>query len=316
MIVVCITALVLVILLYWSSRTEHMVGSVKYSVRWKNRENIQGIVTKWILRVVTQDGIVIDTLENTDPANLQNFTDVNIPYVLQGDILNMAYGADITLDIYYNAVSVENKLHSMRLTVDQKDVDVTIENLSKLRIPVGQIYKQVEGMLAKKFVNFVNDEYIHTRSQRFTFYIYKDALSIFLTANHASGYIILIGNNNSPLNETREIQASDVKGVWMLYWIKSASETTGPFWYAVKDEPDRSYWISMFKSGTLDDPPPPAAPPAEPAPCDNFYGYNCPSSYCKVTWDRGDELCVPASAPAPPPPPPPPAPASSGTTGS
>ena len=56
---------------------------MEYNITWRNEGGVvESGMTKWILALHDVTGTLIKSVENNDPSNLQNFSDVNIKFPL------------------------------------------------------------------------------------------------------------------------------------------------------------------------------------------------------------------------------------------
>ena len=58
----------------------------KLDIGWKNRANVEGVVTKWILVLKYSDGSEIVKVEDTTPKHLKDFETVSIELLKNTDV--------------------------------------------------------------------------------------------------------------------------------------------------------------------------------------------------------------------------------------
>ena len=80
----------------------------KLDIKWKNRVNVEGIVTKWILDLKYSEGSEIIKVEDSTPKNLKDFNDVSIELLKNTDVDKKIFTGTNKLYVYYNERSETN----------------------------------------------------------------------------------------------------------------------------------------------------------------------------------------------------------------
>ena len=74
----------------------------KLDIGWKNRVDIEGVVTKWILVLKYSDGSEIVKVEDTTPKHLKDLETVSIELLKNTDVDRKIFTGTNKLYIYYN----------------------------------------------------------------------------------------------------------------------------------------------------------------------------------------------------------------------
>ena len=109
----------------------------KLDIKWKNRVNVEGIVTKWILVLKYSDGSEIIKVEDSTPKNLKDFNDVSIELLKNTDVDKKIFTGTNKLYVYYNERSETNLATTIDLQFKESDFSVNVTSVSNTNTPIG-----------------------------------------------------------------------------------------------------------------------------------------------------------------------------------
>lgn len=122
-----------------------MYDSMEYNIRWTNQGGItESGMTKWIVTLRDADGTLVKKIENSEDANLQNFSEVNIKLSLTYDEA-MKQTATNTMKVFFDSESEDTQLTQMTVLFDRTRLSLNIEDIKESgfvipRTEVGDIF--------------------------------------------------------------------------------------------------------------------------------------------------------------------------------
>lgn len=224
-----------------------------YNIKWANQGGIrESGMTKWIITLHNSDGELVKKIENSERANLNNFSTVNIKLSLTSREAIKQTDTNNVLKVYFDNETDDNKLLQKTMSFDRNRLTIGLNEVKKIDyevddvIPMTAKFKGVRGLPAKKFTNFLGHEYVHTQPAKFADYGF--IYSIFIYKADLEGWIYFT-------NDKFEIQYKDDAGfdpdnitkVILKYWHDwEGVIRNGPYTYYIEDKIDMEYWISVY----------------------------------------------------------------------
>lgn len=229
---------------------------MEYIVKWRNQGGVvESRMIKWVLALYNDGGTLIKSVENNDPTNLRNFSQVEIKLPLTTAEAQRQTGEN-KIKVYFDSIDSSTNIGEMTVLFDRTQLSLNLEKIEKivydrkgydLEIPSTTKYLQVRGLPAKKFTNEYGAEFLHTKPFKFTYEGSNRLLSIFIYKEDMEGYIIFLMGTDV-VTEITSLDPSLITKVHIQkYWYDTKDKKRdGPFQWIITGKEDMEYWISTL----------------------------------------------------------------------
>jgi hypothetical protein len=229
---------------------------MEYIVKWRNQGGVvESRMIKWVLALYNDGGTLIKSVENNDPTNLRNFSQVEIKLPLTTAEAQRQTGEN-KIKVYFDSIDSSTNIGEMTVLFDITRLSLKLEKIDRIvydrkgydfEIPSTTKYLQVRGLPAKKFTNEYGAEFLHTKPFKFTYEGSNRLLSIFIYKEDMEGYIIFLMGADV-VTEITSLDPSLITKVYIQkYWSDTKDKKRdGPFQWIITGKEDMEYWISTL----------------------------------------------------------------------
>lgn len=227
-----------------------------YNIKWVNQGGIrESGMTKWIITLYNSVGELVKKIENSERANLNNFSMVNIKLSLTTREALKQTDTNNVLKIFFDEEKDDTKLAQKTMSFDRSRLTVGLSEVEKIDykvddvIPMTAKFKAIRGLPAKKFTNFMDHEYVHTQPMKFSDLNNNHAIFIYRKdVEDIEGFIYFANDNFTIQNlDSPTFDVANITKVVLHYWRDwDGVIRNGPYDYIIEDKTDKEYWISTY----------------------------------------------------------------------